>query len=86
MELISDVYMNALFGPLTKKYCTYFYLLSMFFFVASALSAVSMVLFSLKNGNQMTFERFSNAMFMFTSLFFNYFINRIMYSMCVGSL
>ena len=74
--------MQTLFGPLDKSYCNYFYYLEVLFFgvfvVVSFLSLKTIV---------------TKKKYDFTQLFLvmlqpltMYFVNRLYYSMCIGSL
>lgn len=75
---------DQLFGPLDRKYCLYFYYLSIFgllLLVFLIISSLYIVLTSKNSGVfgfQMIFAVLTYAIF--------YFQNRLMYSMCVNSL
>ena len=77
-----QINMQTLFGPLDKSYCNYFYYLEVLFFgvfvVVSFLSLKTIV---------------TKKKYDFTQLFLvmlqpltMYFVNRLYYSMCIGSL
>ena len=78
---------KELFTPLVdKKYCNYFYYLSVisyFIFIFLVLSFVLVVLFHSKILNLYIISNFISIII---SLFLMYFVNRLMYSMCVKSL
>jgi hypothetical protein len=80
-------YFKELFTPLVdKKYCNYFYYLSVisyFIFIFIVLSFVLMVLFHSKKLNLYIISNFISIII---SVFLMYFVNRLMYSMCVKSL
>jgi hypothetical protein len=74
--------MDKFFGPLDASYCSYFYFLSMiafFSFVATSLGC----LFGLLNKKKSDMKLC--AALAVQSLF-GYFMNRLLYSMCIGSL
>ena len=74
--------MDTLFSPLDVNYCNYFYFSSIFGFVFMSIMCVSLVflLFSKKKGNAL------GLIHLITQGFFIYFLNRLLYSMCVKSL
>ena len=78
--------MNKLYGPLGKEYCTYFYILSIFFFLSFIVSIVFTILQIVKN------PKIVNMKFVFTSLaiiiytLIPYYVNRLLYTMCINSL
>jgi hypothetical protein len=75
-----------LFTPLDKKYCNYFYYLSVisyFVFIFIVLSFVLMLVFHFKKLDlNISLHFFSTII----STFLAYLVNRIMYSMCIKSL
>ena len=76
--------MDMLFGPLTREFCLYYYGFSVFFYVLFVL----VTLFSLYSLFTKKFSfSFLLSLFMgcFT-YFLAYFVSRLSYSMCVGSL
>ena len=75
-----------LFTPLDKKYCNYFYYLSVFsycFFIFLILTLVWGLIFHSKKID--LYIRL-NSISVIMSVFLMYFVNRLMYSMCVKSL
>jgi len=78
--------LNDLFTPLDKKYCDYFYYLSVItycFFIFMVLSLIWGLIFHYKK-----FDLYVclNSISLIISTFLSYFVNRLMYSMCVKSL
>ncbi len=71
-----------LFTPISKKYCDYFYILSIIFFVLFVAAAIVgiMSLFDKKG------MKLADVLILVTQPLILYFINRLYYSMCVGSL
>lgn len=73
---------EALFGPLSRKYCDYFYVLQVIGF-ALTMFMVFIVIRSLFSKKPMSLESIVNLI---TGPLLVYFINRLYYSMCVKSL
>jgi hypothetical protein len=73
--------MGDLFGPLHLSYCKYFYILSIFSFF-SFIACLLGCGYNLLNKKKMNV----NVLLVLVNSFFGYFVNRLLYSMCVGSL
>jgi len=78
-------YIKSFFEPLPREYCNYFYFLSIFFaiiFVLTIVSAIYGLIFNYKKFNVI----FSLNMFMvIINSLLAYFVNRLLYSMCIKS-
>lgn len=76
--------MNTLYGSLSAKYCIYFYIMSIISFLTFVflLGTLLIKLFSRKMENTNVLLQVN----LLISLFIGYFTNRLLYSMCVGSL
>lgn len=74
--------MNSLFGPLDQSYCNYFYYLEVLFFSIFVFT-IGMVLKTI-----MTQKKYDATQMFLVILqpLTMYFVNRLYYSMCVGSL
>ncbi len=74
--------MDTLFNPLDVNYCSYFYFSSIFGFVLMSIMSLTLVFFLLskKRGSPLGLIQ------LIMQGFFIYFINRLLYSMCVKSL
>ena len=75
-----------LFTPLDKKYCDYFYYISIItycFFIVILLTTLWCLAFETKKINYIFCM---NSVSLMISSFLAYFVNRLMYSMCVNSL
>lgn len=72
-----------LFEPLSAKYCDYFYYLSVIFFVLTCTGALTIVASLIKGKNKMSI---GDMAVVISQPLLLYFINRLYYSMCVGSL
>ena len=71
---------NSLFGPLGKEACVYFYALQVISFALLVLASISVLhgLFTVKNYNMF------GGMISVLNAFIVYFVNRLLYSMCVN--
>ena len=74
--------MDNIFGPLDKRYCLYFYYITIFFFVFIIFTIVNMLYHAVKNTGDSKFYVSGFAMLVSYAVF--YFQNRLLYSMCVG--
>ena len=75
-----------LFTPLDKKYCNYFYYMSVItycFFILMILMLAWCLVFHSK---KVDLYSCLNSISLIISTFLAYFVNRLMYSMCVKSL
>ena len=77
--------MNSLYGPLSVKYCLYFYILSVIMFLTFifSLGNILLKLVRQKSSDGTNMLLHINILI---SAFVGYFTNRLMYSMCTGSL
>lgn len=73
---------QSLFGPLDASYCNYFYYMSIFFFAILCFTAFNLAnkVFS---GKKVAVQE---TVIVLLQPFLLYFINRLYFSMCVGSL
>ena len=76
-------FMTTLFGPLDKKYCVYFYFLSIILFIFLIGSTISLITLFFKKYDKTVL--FNNS-FVVVNLLIAYFVNRLFYTMCVSSL
>lgn len=72
-----------LFAPLSIKYCDYFYYLSIIFLGITCIVVISILMPLIQGKNKM---KFSKMVAVVSQPLLLYFINRLYYSMCVGSL
>jgi hypothetical protein len=71
---------NIFFSPLSKKYCVYFYWISVAMFIA----LVSMIITGIISLFVMGYKaKLSTILFNIFIVFLGYFQNRLLYSMCV---
>ena len=79
-----DNIQQTFFSPLGKQYCMYFYIMSIIMFLSFLflLGNVLMKLFRGKLDNSSGILQLN----LLVSIFIGYFTNRLLYSMCAGSL
>ena len=77
------MYSETLFSPLGVKHCSYFYYLMVISFVIFCITTVGFILSSLQKKNKINI---SHMIVISSQLVLIYFVNRLQYSMCVGSL
>jgi hypothetical protein len=83
MYKMQESTLTSLFGPLNRKYCIWFYWLSVrgFIFLVLLLASSLYVAMTKKVGLTFFYAVLSSAVFYGIS----YFQNRLLYTMCVGS-
>ena len=79
----SNSFLDAIFSPLGPQYCNYFYYLTVFFFAMFVFSAVVILKSFFTNKKTM---KATDVVMILTQPLLLYFVNRLYYSMCVGSL
>lgn len=76
--------METLFGPLERKFCDYFWLLSVLGFVLLAVLLISSLLVGISKNKGMDFYFQTISIALGYAIF--YFQNRLLHSMCSGSM
>ena len=71
---------NIFFSPLSKKYCIYFYWISVAMFVVLVSMIITGIIAMSTIGNK---ANISTILFNLFIVFLGYFQNRLLYSMCV---
>ena len=76
-----------LFGPLDRKYCNYFYYMSVLSFIIFCISFVIIIfsIFHLIKNKKSTLNVFFSSNLLISS-FLAYLVNRLMYTMCINSI
>ncbi len=77
--------MTTYFGPLSREYCTYFYFMSILFFVFFILSIIGVVSAVIMKGKKMDFMFILNSSMLILNTLLAYFVNRLLNTMCKGS-
>ena len=76
--------MNKLYGPLPVKYCIYFYIMSVILFLSFLFLLGNLLLKMFRR--KMDDTNMLLQLNVLISMFIAYFTNRLLYSMCAGSL
>ena len=76
--------MNKIYGPLPKDYCMYFYFLSMFGFILMIFTLVVGLFIGIITKNK-NFSFYLKVVMAVLAYGLFYFQNRLLHSMCVGS-
>jgi hypothetical protein len=77
-------YVDTLFGPLSKQYCVYFYFLSIFGFILLAVFIISSIFVGLSKRKGLDYYMQVVGIALGYAIF--YFQNRLLHSMCVGTM
>ncbi len=81
-----DKFMDTYFGPLSKDYCVYFYVLSIISGVTFALSAVSVVSYMVMHFSKINSMFIINSALILFNTFLAYIANRLLHTICVKAL
>lgn len=79
-------FMTTYFGPLDKSNCVYFLIICIIFFATLVFSAFTNIFWLFKNYKQFNFRIFTGGILMLFNIFLAYFVNRLLYTMCIKSL
>ena len=72
--------LDALFGPVSKKYCSFFYYYSIICFIFYMIAVIGVVTYGIKHSKGAYFYVFS--MVVSSIYLIGYFQNRLLFSMC----
>ena len=79
-------FVNTFFGPLDKKYCMYYFLLTVIFFVLLVLTFVFEIMILVKNYKRLNSINITGGLLVLFNALIVYFVNRLLYTMCSKSL
>jgi hypothetical protein len=79
-------FMNKYFGPLTKEYCIYFYILSILLFAIFVFGLISFIILVVKKYKTLESTFYMNNILILVNILIAYFVNRLLHGMCIGSL
>ncbi len=79
-------FMTTYFGPLSREYCAYFYFMSIVFFGLFILSIIGVLSAVVMKGKKMDFMFILNSSVLVLNILLAYFVNRLLNTMCKGSL
>jgi hypothetical protein len=74
------------FGPLNKDSCKYFYYVSIIAGISLAITSCGALFVVITHFKKLDFLMISSIAQILINTFIVYFLNRILYSMCIGSL
>ena len=73
---------DQIVGPVSNEYCYYFYILAVLFFISTIVSLIKLGIDAVKS-----FKTFKLITLLVPlNAFIMYFINRLLYNMCIGSI
>ena len=78
--------MVQIFGPLDKKACGYFHIISAIYLVLMIFFCFTAIVFIFRKYKNITFSLIMYSAVMFINLFLAYFVNRLLFTMCNKSL
>ena len=79
-----NAFMDAVYGPLDKGYCVWFYFLSIIGFVVFITSLLGLVI-RLITDKKVDFYSIMAHLYFILTFFLMYFVNRLLHTMCVGA-
>ena len=79
-------FMSNYFGPLDKSNCVYFLIISAIFFVLLVISIFGNLFILIKDYKKFDFKTVTGGLVMVFNIFLAYFVNRLLYGMCIKSL
>lgn len=78
--------LSGYFDPLDKSSCIYFLIISILFFVGLIIVILNELYYVAMNLNKLNFRLISAGFIIIFNIFIAYFVNRLLYTMCVKSL
>jgi hypothetical protein len=78
--------MTNFFGPLDKRACVYFLIISVIFFISLVILLGTELLYVVRNIGRLNFRTVSGGLIIIFNIFVAYFVNRLLYTMCSKSL
>lgn len=79
-------FLSEFFSPLTSHSCLYFLVLAMLFFALLVFALAAEVVFIIKNYKKLDLKSIQGGILIAFNLFIAYFVNRLLYTMCVKSI
>ena len=79
-------FMSNYFGPLSKDYCMYFYLMSIIFFVIMVLGIIGVIFAMINKPKQINVMFFINSAMLLMNSVLAYLVNRLLHTMCANSI
>ena len=79
-------FMDTYFGPLSRDYCVYFYILTIMSALAFVMSVISIGYYTITHIKKVDSMFVFNSVYVLFSSFLVYFVNRLLHTMCVKSI
>ena len=83
---MSEFFLGKHLAPLGKDHCIYFYIFSLMAGVSFMITLIGAIIVIITHFKKMDYLLLSNMFFMLLHMFIIYFMNRLLYSMCIKSL
>ena len=77
-----SIVLSLISGPLDKKACLYFLIVTVFFFIVFIIAFFGNIFILIKNRKNLSFSNIFTSLYMIFTLFIAYFVNRLLYTMC----
>jgi hypothetical protein len=75
--------MTTFFGPVDEIYCTYFLIISMIFLIVFIIMFLAEIRYIMLNYNRLNYKILFSGIAILFNIFIVYFMNRMLYTMCV---
>ncbi len=79
-------FMDTYFGPLSREYCVYFYILTILSAITFVMSAITIGYYMITHIKKVDAMFVFNSFYVLFSSFLVYFVNRLFHTMCVKSI
>ena len=76
----------SIYGPLDKKSCIYFLVITIFAFITLVTTFVFEMVYVFKNYKNLNIANIARGVLILFNIFIAYFLNRLFYNMCSKSL
>jgi hypothetical protein len=83
---MSNSFMDRFFGPLSKEYCNYFYIVSIIFAISFVFIIISILYLMVTNIKKFDMSLTISSLSSLISLLAAYLVNRLLYTMCVKTI
>ncbi len=77
--------MDYFFGPLSKEYCLYYYVMAVIAAIMFLMTLVSVIVGAF-NVKKLTIKYFFMGLYALIPMFISYFLMRLMYTICIKAL
>ena len=84
-SFMNSQFMATFFGPLSKQFCNYFLFLAIIFFVLLVLTIVFQIYDIVTHFKTLKMNDYVSSFVMIVNMLLAYFVNRLLFTMCIGS-